>query len=88
MAYKFAKHSGNKTFEAFDLELDHQSQSDFNADPTGFIRKTIAAEKAAPPNRIIIGSGVQSSKPIRMYHQVLPESEAWTYIVTNTDRAQ
>ena len=84
MPYKFVRHTEHRTFEAFDLELDAQSQTEFDADSEGFVRKTIIAEGTAPPNRVIIGPGIVSGKPIRVYHQIAPPAEASDYLVINT----
>ena len=86
MAQILNKRSANSTFEVFDLDLDAQARTELAADPAAFIRKTIAAEGAAPPNRVVIGDGVLpnvASGPIRMYHQILPPEDASTYIVIN-----
>ena len=37
MPYKFVRHTEHRTFEAFDLELDAQSQTEFDADSEGFV---------------------------------------------------
>lgn len=84
MSYTFARHTEHKTFEAFDLRLDTQSQAEFDADPHGFIQKLIAAERTAPSNRVIISSDMLSSRPIRVLHQIAPPAEASDYLIINT----